>query len=563
MPSFSTPYRGIGSYLPAGYQETLTLPGQYLNRAITGAAGSIAEGIQRYAQAKKENEALDAQGDAIIQRLSAYENVMSDAEKEKAHKFSKDYHLMPRAKKLSSIFESKMMLEDLAPRLEAYANQQGMSAGQGGMRTVAGNTVWAREKTGSIDADRFAKNNLRMGQDDSIDAWDSLSPEDQVRYIAYQKQKALAEIQRQQQAEQTPGISSYTNPTINPPVEQYAPPSGVPDVASFGRYIPTTNIPNASSIGSQTRLPNQPVEYPSIALDVFGFGSALPTPPKTFGELAKSLAIAGQQEKPVEIKTEQNPTLTTYKDVPIKLPDSQEYVSPDAAKAMQAYIKAGGKSPSAFMQIFGQYAKINEDSKPESVTTEDVPGIPGAKAIFKNGKLHQVVPSTEKPLSISDELAIRSRTIEPATGYSGLAPGEQEAKEFRSNVATAAEVKDTVARLLEILDTKNKSFDLSLRSEASAKAAMLIGAMRVPIVGVGAMSEGERKLLEKIVSDPTKIFSIDEKTRASLNSLVSQTQKKLETQARSLGLKPVNESSKSGVRVIARPNWNAVTQRLE
>lgn len=76
-------------------------------------------------------------------------------------------------------------------------------------------------------------------------------------------------------------------------------------------------------------------------------------------------------------------------------------------------------------------------------------------------------------------------------------------------IPAANESKEMISRLIEIAQTPAKSVSPQLRAEAQQLQRILMGKSRTALVGPGAVTESEWKILENIIADPTKIFSLD------------------------------------------------------
>ena len=158
----------------------------------------------------------------------------------------------------------------------------------------------------------------------------------------------------------------------------------------------------------------------------------------------------------------------------------------------------------------------------------------------KAGKLaFDMVFNRKDAMTPSDRLAFQkyqdeyqARTI-PGIG---TAPSIATATELRG-LQTAYEQVDTgVERLLEILEKDFKSFSPELRAEANVITGLLTGALRVPITGPGAFSESEKELIDGIVANPTRIFSMDDKTKKSLQTLRTRIKESRDSYAKSIGI---------------------------
>lgn len=110
---------------------------------------------------------------------------------------------------------------------------------------------------------------------------------------------------------------------------------------------------------------------------------------------------------------------------------------------------------------------------------------------------------------------LRSKWI-PNVGIASTAEG---AKGVREMGATVSTVRDSVAKLREIAKRSGKSLSLNDRAEADTIRNMLIGQLRVPITGPGAMSEGEREILMATIPDVVSITSLDSSNKKRLDTL--------------------------------------------
>ena len=68
---------------------------------------------------------------------------------------------------------------------------------------------------------------------------------------------------------------------------------------------------------------------------------------------------------------------------------------------------------------------------------------------------------------------------------------------------------------------------------------MLKAALRTTIVGPGAVSDNERKMLDNIVANPLEIFSLQKNQLARLQTLAAQVKINLRNQAQTLGIQEV------------------------
>lgn len=155
------------------------------------------------------------------------------------------------------------------------------------------------------------------------------------------------------------------------------------------------------------------------------------------------------------------------------------------------------------------------------------------------GNLQNSNTSPEQQVAIMSQIdpkradEMRHRMV-PGVGFATLPEGAKTARE--TQVMTNS-VKQDLGRLRQILQTPAKSLNLTLRAEADTLSKALVGALRVPITGPGAMSEGERALLLQLVPNPTSIFSIDSNTLTRLNTLESKMDRSYKNTLEANGMK--------------------------
>lgn len=131
----------------------------------------------------------------------------------------------------------------------------------------------------------------------------------------------------------------------------------------------------------------------------------------------------------------------------------------------------------------------------------------------------------------------------------GFATSSEGAKGLREMGTTVKTVRESIARLKEISAKTGKSINPTLIAEADSIRSMLIGQLRVPITGPGAMSEGERELLMKAIPDVTALLSLDKSNIKRLDSIENKIIQQYRNQAQINGLNPDNIP---GMQVIRR-----------
>lgn len=143
--------------------------------------------------------------------------------------------------------------------------------------------------------------------------------------------------------------------------------------------------------------------------------------------------------------------------------------------------------------------------------------------------LEQVDPEKAKEL--------RGRLV-PGVGLTETSKDAADIKELRGMTKSA---KAGINDLLKIADQPGKSMSLETKAKAGAIRQSLIGMLRVPITGPGAMSEGERKMLENLVADPTALFSLDSSNKIKLKTLASRLDQSVNEMEKARGLNPLSK----------------------
>ncbi len=129
------------------------------------------------------------------------------------------------------------------------------------------------------------------------------------------------------------------------------------------------------------------------------------------------------------------------------------------------------------------------------------------------------------------------KTLVPGVGFANT---EKDASDVKESKAGLDNAKQGIKRLLEINKVPGKSLTPSLRAEASTLQQTLVGLLRLPITGPGAMNEGERKMLEGIIANPTNLFSLDSSNKIRLKTLEKKLEGGYNNLLRSKGLAPAD-----------------------
>lgn len=128
----------------------------------------------------------------------------------------------------------------------------------------------------------------------------------------------------------------------------------------------------------------------------------------------------------------------------------------------------------------------------------------------------------------------------------GVATDIESAKVVKDLKAVDENVESGVNELMRISEMGvGADINPALRSRANTIAAMLVGELRLPIVGPGAVSERELDLLNSIIANPTKVFSLGAQERSSLRTLRERIGAKFKSIAKSRGITFPEDSVKT------------------
>lgn len=215
-----------------------------------------------------------------------------------------------------------------------------------------------------------------------------------------------------------------------------------------------------------------------------------------------------------------------------RLVDVQLNAAEKEAAARDFYSKRFGSVPTGFTQMYRQMF-------PEaSVRMTEVNGVP----VMVDGKGNVTVLKTGNDQSnkeIAESKAVTFNKTEIADGvvldgiFSGTVAGAQS---FRKDYAHMANVRSAVDELIKINDMGYESMSPTARARADQLQSEIIAALRIPIVGPGAISEAEQEILQRIVNKGTGIFTLEAGERAALKGLKSRVDREIVNWPKSMGL---------------------------
>jgi hypothetical protein len=161
----------------------------------------------------------------------------------------------------------------------------------------------------------------------------------------------------------------------------------------------------------------------------------------------------------------------------------------------------------------------------------------------KQGELYSTIAQKQAEVASKALESNQKKQEAFVPGFSQFATTKEGAAKLNQLVADTESAKDGIRSLMGLVGKSGKSINPDLIAEAGTTAAMLKGSLRTLLVGPGAVSEGERKLIDEVVADPTKIFSLDDSNKKRLTTLITRLDRNLAQNAKAYGLMPQAKSN--------------------
>lgn len=113
-----------------------------------------------------------------------------------------------------------------------------------------------------------------------------------------------------------------------------------------------------------------------------------------------------------------------------------------------------------------------------------------------------------------------------------------EAFKFKQQMLEASNAKKAVGRLIEINEMVGESLPWNAKVWGEAKALLpqIKAGLRIDIIGVGTVSNYEQQLIEEVVADPTKFWSLESSDRAKLAVIMDKISNRLAQEPANHGL---------------------------
>lgn len=117
----------------------------------------------------------------------------------------------------------------------------------------------------------------------------------------------------------------------------------------------------------------------------------------------------------------------------------------------------------------------------------------------------------------------------------GIGLTKEDATKLKDYISDYESARVGIQKLQALSDKPFKSIDPSAISEADSISRMVMASLRPVILGSGAVSDAERAILEKIVANPTTIFSLDSSNKKRLDSILDSLRAGRDKKAKAYG----------------------------
>ena len=194
-----------------------------------------------------------------------------------------------------------------------------------------------------------------------------------------------------------------------------------------------------------------------------------------------------------------------------------------------------------------KYAQLNQELMKEAQKAHNMRAI--------NERLSQSRPLTSEEVfdlrSVNPDLEVDrfvtvGETIDPVTGVAKpkfmYAPtgGKEDLKKLREVLLAGQKSSNDLKTLQEIADMPfGGAFDLfKARPIAAAAVQSLIGNMRIDLFGPGILTDMEMKIAQNMIRNPTKVMSIAEANKNSLNFMAQKVVFGVREKMKQVGIQP-------------------------
>jgi hypothetical protein len=120
-------------------------------------------------------------------------------------------------------------------------------------------------------------------------------------------------------------------------------------------------------------------------------------------------------------------------------------------------------------------------------------------------------------------------------GY-GQARTKEEAKEFRKRKTSTDEAVAAQTRIEQIWKGQSKLNPTSMKDLAKLRTelGLIQGAMRLSLIGPGAVTDAEREFMNQLIGDPSKVFGFEDVEKAKLDTIIQKMKIGLDSEAKNV-----------------------------
>jgi len=234
---------------------------------------------------------------------------------------------------------------------------------------------------------------------------------------------------------------------------------------------------------------------------------------KAESELRQKAALQESDYRNLMLQNRQKELSNEAAEMPLKKQRLQADVSKaqDEADRRMPGTKVSVNSVDRFRKMFPKYA----DMVDENTTANDI------EDIIKNVTQRELAADKARE---KEEKDILERDIDGV----GMARTKQEAVDIRKNQTTAKNVIGSIDKIISI-KKEGPVVPMSKRArEIETEQQFIMGQLRIPLQGPGAMTDSDRKQLQDTIGDATSIFSSNDNTYAKLNAIKANIENSLE-----------------------------------
>jgi hypothetical protein len=365
--------------------------------------------------------------------------------------------------------------------------------------------------------------------------------------VAQQQQADSAQQERQRQIEQLSGLVSQEIQKTSQDAEvekllnrykqiggEFERVKGIAESGSKGvqTFNPFTGFTQADVLSPKEKLQylqetdRLEKEKASIAEKLKAYLPQEPEKARPVSELqAPQTAPAAPQPAQAAVKTEDGipvvkaERLTPFDEFNILSDRKKQFLADSLQKASSLPPRVRDQAFKFAQQVAEETFKLPDNIARPVVDAATGQVIPGWR---------KVGDRLEKMESGKDTDKEEERMRELGVSGVGIARTVQEAKDLRAAQVSKKNADGMINQLIEIANKPGSALSLKDRAAANQIKTMLQGALRLQIVGPGAVTDADRAVLDSVIANPAQILSFKDNVLNALNNLKRVNQQNLE-----------------------------------